>query len=102
MGLLPEAKMASLGNESPSHPPSLGRMALLAVLGCGLGIGFVGGMVGFHEGGIGRGSVGFLIGAGVGAPLGLILSPIVFLRVQSSHRIAEQVGRKARAAKKTG
>jgi hypothetical protein len=69
-------------------------MALLAVLGCGIGIGLVGGMVGFQEGGMGRGVVGFLIGAGVGAPLGLIKSPILFLRVQSGHRIAEQTRRK--------
>jgi hypothetical protein len=89
--------MASSGNESPSQLPSLGRMALLAVLGCGVGIGLVGGMVGFNEGGIGRGVVGFLIGAGVGAPLGLIMSPIAFLRIQSSYRIAEQTGRKVHA-----
>jgi hypothetical protein len=76
-------------------------MALLAVLGCGVGIGLVGGMVGFHEGGIGRGVVGFLIGAGVGAPLGLIMSPIAFLRVQSSHRSAEKAKRRDHAEKKT-
>ena len=101
MGPVPEANMVSSGNESPSQPPSLGRMALLALLGCGIGIGLVGGMVGFHEGGIGRGVVGFLIGAGVGAPLGLIMSPLAFLRVQSGYRGAKRSRRKARAVKKT-
>jgi len=93
--------MAGSGNGSPSRPPSLGRMARLAVLGCGVGIGLVGGTVGFHEGGIGRGAAGFLIGAGVGAPLGLLMSPIAFLRVQSSHRIAEKAKREAHAEKKS-
>jgi hypothetical protein len=76
-------------------------MALLAVLACGVGIGLVGGMVGFHEGGIGRGAVGFLIGGGVGALLGLVKSPILFLHVHSSYRIAERSRRKAHAEKKT-
>jgi hypothetical protein len=79
----------------------LGRIALLGVLGCGVGIGLVMGMAGFHEGGIGRGVVGFLLGAGVGAPLGRIMNPIVFLGVQSGYRIAEQTRRKAHAEKKT-
>jgi hypothetical protein len=76
-------------------------MALLAMLGCGVGIGLVGGMVGFHEGGIGRGVVGFLIGAGVGTLFGLLLSPIAYLYAASSQRIAEQTRRKAKAKKKT-
>jgi hypothetical protein len=70
-------------------------MALLALPGCGIGIGLVGGMVGFHEGGISRGVVGFLIGAGVGAPLGLLLSPVVYLHVQSGLRAAERIRRTA-------
>jgi hypothetical protein len=101
MVLFLEAKMVSAGNESPSQPPSLGWTALLALLGCGFGIGFVGGLVGFHEGGIGRGVVGFLIGAGIGAILGLVISPVAYLYADSSYRMAEQVRRKANAERKS-
>jgi hypothetical protein len=75
-------------------------MALVGLLGCGVGIGLVGGMVGFQENGIGRGVVAFLIGAGVGALLGLIMSPIAYLYAASSYRIAAQTRRTANAEKK--
>ena len=88
--------MDRAGSKSPPRPPSLGRMALLGLLGCGGGIGLLGGMTGFHEGGIGRAVVGFLIGAGVGALIGLVTSPVVYLFAVSGYETAARIRRQGK------
>src|SRR5438067_134453 len=86
--------------KKPSQPPTLARSALTGLLGCGMGIGLVGGMIGYHEGGIVHGSLGFLLGAGIGSLIGLVLSPIAYLLASVQYEAGERVRREAESNKR--
>jgi hypothetical protein len=55
-------------------------VVLVCVLGWGLGLGAVGGLIGFQDGGLARAALGLAVGAAAGVPIGAATDILAWLR----------------------